>query len=59
MSDVGYRYPYIGYRYPDVGYTCRYQDVGYHIRRPISILDVVYDIIAQVSFCLKQRPIVK
>ena len=66
MSDIGSRMSDIGTRMldigtwmldigPDVGY--RYPDVRYHIRCPISILEVVYDIIASVSFCLKRCPI--
>ena len=34
----------------------RYQDVGCHTRHLISILDIGYEIVASVPFCLKQHP---
>ena len=58
MSDMGTRMLDIRTcRYPDVGYS--YPDVRYHIRCPISILDVVYDIVTPVSFCLKRCPMLQ
>ena len=62
--DVGYRYLDVGYRYPDVGYSNWMLDIGthpdveYHIRCPMYMLDIIYDVVDQVSFCLKQCPIV-
>ena len=47
----------IGTRTSDIG--TRMSDIGTRMSDIISILDVVYAIIAPVSFCLKQRPIEK
>ena len=59
MLDIGTQMLDIGTRMSDIGTRMyRYPDVGYHIIRPISILDIVYyDIVAPVSFCLKRRSI--
>ena len=52
MSDIAYETSDIGTQMSEPG--CGH----HHIRHPISILHVGYDIVAMVSFCLKQRPIV-